>query len=166
MWVAHAPGMPGTFPRHRGLAIPTSITARAWCMVSGSLLVENVPGIPGACATCNFAYLVKGPCSEWYGQCTGTMQYCPLYHRECIVQLRYQKDTGKRSLPWYGDSAVYAVHSVSTWECCVPKYHTILLDTVNKLIIVAYYHKNYKLCKRDEWYDREIWAKRVAKTSI
>ena len=23
---------------------------------------ENVPGIPGACATCNFTYLVRGPC--------------------------------------------------------------------------------------------------------
>ena len=37
--VAHAPGMPGTFTRHRGLAIPTWITAhawRTWCM-SGSL---------------------------------------------------------------------------------------------------------------------------------
>ena len=29
-WVAHAPGMPGTFPHHRGKAIPTRITARAW----------------------------------------------------------------------------------------------------------------------------------------
>ena len=28
--VAHAPGMPGTFPRHRRLAISTCITARAW----------------------------------------------------------------------------------------------------------------------------------------
>ena len=27
--VSHAPGMPGTFPRKRGLAIPTCITARA-----------------------------------------------------------------------------------------------------------------------------------------
>ena len=27
--VAHAPGMPGTFPRHHGLAMPTCITARA-----------------------------------------------------------------------------------------------------------------------------------------
>ena len=27
--VVHAPGLPGTFPRLRGLAIPTSITARA-----------------------------------------------------------------------------------------------------------------------------------------
>ena len=25
---------------------------------------ENVPGIPGACATCNFTYLVRGPCEE------------------------------------------------------------------------------------------------------
>ena len=24
---------------------------------------ENVPGIPGACATCNFTYLVRGPCT-------------------------------------------------------------------------------------------------------
>ena len=29
LWVAHAPGMPGTFS-HCGLAIPTCITARAW----------------------------------------------------------------------------------------------------------------------------------------
>ena len=28
--VAHAPGMPGTLPRHRGLAIPTCITAHVW----------------------------------------------------------------------------------------------------------------------------------------
>ena len=26
--VVHTPGMPGTFPRHHGLAIPTRITAR------------------------------------------------------------------------------------------------------------------------------------------
>ena len=25
---------------------------------------ENVPGIPGACATCNFTYLVRGPCRK------------------------------------------------------------------------------------------------------
>ena len=34
-----------------------------WCM-SGSLTPcgrENVPGIPGACATCNFRYQVRGP---------------------------------------------------------------------------------------------------------
>ena len=61
------------FPRHNGLAIPTCITARAWrtsryaCRdrwleisfeVGGG---GNVPGIPGACATRNFTYLVRGP---------------------------------------------------------------------------------------------------------
>ena len=37
--------------------------ARPWC-ISGSLTrggEENVPGIPGACATRNFAYLARGP---------------------------------------------------------------------------------------------------------
>ena len=62
------------FPRHRGLAIPTCSTARAWrtCRdacpnrwpvvsfeVSGG---DKVPGILGACATRNFAYLLRGPC--------------------------------------------------------------------------------------------------------
>ena len=61
------------FPRHRGLATPTCITARAWrtcrdaCRdhwqavsfeVGGG---ENVPGIPGAWANRNFTYLVRGP---------------------------------------------------------------------------------------------------------
>ena len=56
-----------------GLAIPTCITARAWrtcrdacrdrkLVVSFDLGgVENVPGIPGACATRNFTYLARGP---------------------------------------------------------------------------------------------------------
>ena len=54
------------FPRHRGLAIPTCITARVWrnqvvtFEVSGR---ENVPGIPGACATRNFTYLARGLCA-------------------------------------------------------------------------------------------------------
>ena len=58
-------------PRHSGLAIPTCITASAWRIcrdvcrdrylavsfdVGGG---ENVPGIPGACATRNFTYLAR-----------------------------------------------------------------------------------------------------------
>ena len=71
--LAHAPGMLGTFPRHRlqrkplvsdpGMHHGTCVTHVPWCM-SGSLTRnggENVPGIPGACATRNFAYLVRGP---------------------------------------------------------------------------------------------------------
>ena len=63
------------FPRHwlqrkalvsdPGMHHGTCVTHVPWC-ISGSLTRgggENVPGIPGACATRNFAYLVRGPCS-------------------------------------------------------------------------------------------------------
>ena len=42
----------------------TCVTHVPWCM-SGSLTRgggENVPGIPGACATHNFVCLIRGPC--------------------------------------------------------------------------------------------------------
>ena len=51
--------------KHHG----TCVTHVPWCM-KGSLTSgfpfeigggENVPGISGACATCNFTYLVRGP---------------------------------------------------------------------------------------------------------
>ena len=56
--VAHALGLPGTF-----YPPPT-------CM-SGLLNRgggENVPGIPRACATRNFTYLARGPCSGLNGE--------------------------------------------------------------------------------------------------
>ena len=71
-----APGIPGTFPRHRlqrkplvsdpGMHYGTCVSHVSWCM-SGSLTPggENVPGIPGACATRNFTYLARGPCSVY-----------------------------------------------------------------------------------------------------
>ena len=50
-----------------GLAIPACITARAWRTWRNACrdrqpagVGENVPGIPGACAIRNFAYLSKG----------------------------------------------------------------------------------------------------------
>ena len=68
LWVAHAPGMPGTFSppplvSDPGMHPGTCVTHVPRCM-SGSLTcggVENVPGILGACATRNFTYLAKGP---------------------------------------------------------------------------------------------------------
>ena len=63
------------FPRHRlqrkllvndpGMHHGTCVTHVPWCM-SGSLTSgggENVPGIPGVCATRNFTYLGRGPWS-------------------------------------------------------------------------------------------------------
>ena len=62
------------FPHHRlerkplvrdpGMHHGTCVTHVSWCML-GSLIRghdggENVPGIPGACTTCNFTYLTRG----------------------------------------------------------------------------------------------------------
>ena len=74
LWVAHAPGMPGTFfPHHRlqrkplvsdpGMHHGTCATHVPWC-IPGLLTRgggEKVPGIPGAWATRNFVYMVRGP---------------------------------------------------------------------------------------------------------
>ena len=64
------------FPRQRlqnkrlisdpGMHLGTCATHVPWCM-SGSLTRgggENVTSIPGACATRNFTYLARGPCSD------------------------------------------------------------------------------------------------------
>ena len=59
------------FPKKARVSDPdmhhcTWVTHVPWCM-SGSLTNggrENVPGVPGACATRNFAYLARGPCSR------------------------------------------------------------------------------------------------------
>ena len=60
------------FPRHRGLTLSTCITARAWRTCSDTCwdrfladsfevgVGENFPGIPSACTTRNFTYLVRG----------------------------------------------------------------------------------------------------------
>ena len=51
-WVS-VPGM------HHG----TCVTYVPWCISESPTRGggENVPGIPGACATCNFTYLARGP---------------------------------------------------------------------------------------------------------
>ena len=72
LWVAHVPGMPGTFSPSPRVSDPdmhhgTCVTRVPWCMpgllTSGFLWSqwENVPGIPGACVTRNFTYPVRGP---------------------------------------------------------------------------------------------------------
>ena len=92
LWVAHAPGMPGTFSPPSGASDPdmhhgTCVTHVPWCMpgslTSGfpleSAVRENVPGIPGACATRHVTYLVRGPCfitiSRW--MCRMACRRCP-----------------------------------------------------------------------------------------
>ena len=52
---------------------------------------ENVPGIPGACATCNFTYLVRGPWNIWIHQLprenVSTMSSAIVGHNICSVDI-------------------------------------------------------------------------------
>ena len=95
--VAHAPG---TFPRHRlqrkllvsdtSMHHGTCVTHVPWCM-SGSLTRgggENVHGIPGACTTRHFAYLVRG-----HGR-DGVSNHQP-YH--CLLNLLFRRRSKKTS---------------------------------------------------------------------
>ena len=95
--VAHAPG---TFPRHRlqrkllvsdtSMHHGTCVTHVPWCM-SGSLARgggENVRGIPGACTTRHFAYLVRG-----HGR-DGVSNHQP-YH--CLLNLLFRRRSKHQS---------------------------------------------------------------------
>ena len=56
--------MPGTFSRPRLQRKPLVSDPgmhHCTCVTQIRGGEENVPGIPGACATCNFMYLVRGP---------------------------------------------------------------------------------------------------------
>ena len=94
--VAHTPGMPGMFFPPQRISDPdvhhgTCVMHVPWCMpeslTSGSIRSrcggKNVPGIPGACATRNFKYLVRGP---WE---TMIESYCIMFiHLFCLLVQR------------------------------------------------------------------------------
>ena len=75
------------FPRHRGVSDPGMQSRRMkhvpWCM-SKSLTHsgrENVPSIPGAWATRNIAYLVRGPWPSCFTYCL----VCFLWNKKFII---------------------------------------------------------------------------------
>ena len=67
----------------------TCVTHVRWCM-SGSLIGdgwENVPGIPGACAIRNFAYLARGPLRLKFIQIH--LHICFPFHNERTYQTKH-----------------------------------------------------------------------------
>ena len=68
LWVAHASGMPRTFPPPPRVSDPAMhhgacVTHVQWCLPVSltSYFLKNVPGIRGACATRIVMYLARGP---------------------------------------------------------------------------------------------------------
>ena len=76
------------------LAIPACITHVPLCMSLTGGGGENDPGIPDACAICNFAYLTRGPCytllQDGVSRACGTIlqtYYCRMGHHyaKCLT---------------------------------------------------------------------------------
>ena len=95
------------FPRHRLQSKPlvsdpdmhhgTCATHVPWCMAESLTHGggENVPGIPGACATRNFTYLARGPCTVIKGIWSSYDQYtCTEYMY--VYSVRYPHESS-----WY-----------------------------------------------------------------
>ena len=96
--VAHAPGMPVTFTLppwvsdpdiHHATCAPHEPRCRSGSLTSGFLWSRwrgKRSGIPGACATHNFTYLVRGPLAEhWQGwQALSNHVWCTLCHIHVI----------------------------------------------------------------------------------
>ena len=110
------------FHRHSGLTIPTCIMARASRTCCGACLDRklavsflwrlwrgNVPGIPGACTTRNFTYLVRGP---WVGRSFSLIVtfYCDMttYLAEWLSNVWYiLNDIYTRSILTYFSSCYF-----------------------------------------------------------
>ena len=88
----------------------TCVTHVPWCM-SGSLTCgggENVPAIPGACATRKFTYLVRGPCV--YNILTAVNCLWTLYFHSHVVNF----------LPTYSKQTQHRLSVMANyWECFV-----------------------------------------------
>ena len=148
MWVAHAPGMPGTFSPPPRVSDPdmhhgTCVTHVPWC-IPGSLTSdyrwsrwrENVPGIPGACTTWNFTYLARGPwpLTSWPSG-SAVVQFRQYYCVSENLTMKYQtciiydlENTGKQ---WYHHGILA---SWSDWGKAYVEMHTIYFLYVTDLM--------------------------------
>ena len=99
-----------------GMLHGTCVMHMPWCM-SGSLTRgggENVPGIPGACATRNFTYLARGPC---YWLHNGALLLC-VEHRE-LFRCQLRRHWQQRRLSFW-QSAVNSDYKIRIMTTLVP----------------------------------------------
>ena len=158
--VAHAPGMPGTFSPPQLVSDPdmhhgTCVTHVPWCMpgplTSGFLwsrLRENVPGIPGACATGNFTYLVRGPCNIvlYWTMLQARLDYMSvLYHRMlhafCEIDLFFYFHFIIRNEHKYHFVVVLHLASTTPQTCWNLMKNTAVVSFQRFIMLSTHYHK-------------------------
>ena len=157
--VAHAPWMPGTFSRHRGLAIPICVRHEPWCMpgsLTSDFLVggwENVPGIPGASTTRNFTYLVTGlmhgciSIEHIWSYYIILKKYFHMYGMPFIMNQQTPQERQNRVQDNEATHRVYYAHTYkinNTWKlmCCYP----VIIVELNNL-----QPRNNAVPEHDDW---------------
>ena len=90
---------------HHGMYVPHM----PWCML-GSLtrgVRVNVPGIPGACATLNFTYLTRGPCSQLTNCWISLVIVFRLIKITTILVMIYSDDfCMKKAVTWFDSNFI------------------------------------------------------------
>ena len=145
--VVHAPGMSGTFSRHRlqrkplvsdpGMNHDPRVTHVSWCM-SESLTRGGretfVPGITGACATHNFAYLIRVPLEHNFSR------HCRTWVRESNKfahdRCRFSA-TGQNN--WFVAKCVHNIISWSqgyNWRC--KERINVVADAISSWCIIHF----------------------------
>ena len=112
----------------------TCVTHMPWCM-SGSLTHvdgENVTGIPGACTTHNFTYLVRGPYEVLlYFLSSWTVQYDYVHQRRNKVSLLLRQVTNRCYIPIFQN---YLSTNVICWFV-LTLYDTLITKESGNIII-------------------------------
>ena len=138
------------FPRHRlqskplvsdsGMHHGMCMTHVPWCM-SGSLAHgggENVPSIPGACATHNFTYLVRGP---WPECRIRLFARCAIFLSPSFLIILSLKNTYQIYSVACIDGYVYwcGYLSCKIWALCCQLMNFSLINFAN-ICTLRYYH--------------------------
>ena len=122
-----------------GMHYGTCVTHVPCCM-SGSLTRgggKNVSGIPGGCATRNFAYLVRGP---WRGQ---FCKFCSLYFSDKPVGCLWNTLT-LPGLRWFTQQSIslfymtYTSRPLLIMSCQIVYFQDIFVYTIYAMYIYIY----------------------------
>ena len=133
--VAHAPGILGTFsppPRDNDpdMHYGTCVTHVPWCM-PGSLTSGLLPGIPGACITCQFTYRARCPWlgASFYWYPSGLLHWCWGFTERCGYNAVNFLSKAENRYPIFGIVCEYNIWFIFRLGHCRTVYNIMLYWT-------------------------------------
>ena len=131
-----------------GMHHGTCVTHGPWCM-SGLLTrggEENVPGIPGACATRNFTYMARGPCHHQLSCINFIWKMVCIFHGSC------KKMNLHILVDWWGtmgQTCIFEVAIISARWMLIPFFLQFLVYLYPKYY-TSYFH-DHPTNRRRRW---------------